>query len=325
MIDQDRSGIPDAEMAVTEGDEASPLPDPNSPATEPAGEAETHSDPAAALQAEPELPQKFQPPEGGDPFALRVDGTEIPIEGARVIDGHIFMPRDVWDRHIQPKYVANRDAWRTKEQQFQQRIRALETAVPEEREAARAQLALIGEMLDGTDAGREKLIKWLEGYEQNAPMLKVQAELRMERERLAKYEAEKAEAETARQAEELRPRLQAHVAEQVKEAAKLHPQLKGQKDLAEWVWKFHAGNLFYEDHNGRVQFRDDLFRDLMEDQARRVQVVEQKTTQVAQVAAKNAKAVGPARTPEGKFTKPTPAPAKKKMTAEEWEEWFNAS
>ena len=323
MIDQDRSGIPDTDMAVTEGDEESPQTDPTSPETEPTGEAETPGPLADALQADPELPQKFVPPDRGDPFVFRVDRTEVPVEGARVIDGHIVMPREAWDRHIQPNYVGNRNEWRTREQQYRQELDALRTREPEERAKAQAMLAELGGMLDGTDAGREKLIAWLDRYEQNAPLLKVQAELRMERERLAKYEAEKAQVETARQAEELRPRLQAHIGEQVKEAFKSFPQLKGQKDLAEWVWKFHASNLFYEDQQGRVQFREDLFHDLMEDQAKRVQVQAEKSVKLAQVEQKNAAAVGPAKTP----TKPKPTaarpPADKKMTAAEWDEWYD--
>ena len=321
MNSEDRSGVENAEMDVTDGDVELPPTDQHSPPTEPAGEAEAPAE-GEALQAEPELPQKFVPPDRGDPFTLRVDRTEIPLEGARVIDDHIVIPKDIWERQVQHKYVANRDEWRAKEQRFQQELTTLRQTVPEEREQARAQLAELQSMLDGTPQGREKLIAWLDGYEQNAPMLKLQAELRLKQERLDKIEAERAEVDLARQAEELRPRLQAHLADQVAAAQKEFSQLKGQKDLTEWVWRFHADKLFYEDQNGRPQFRDDYFRDLMQDQARRVAVVAEKTAKVTQVAQKNAAAVGPTKTAQK--PKPTAPPSpKRQMTKEEWEEQFD--
>lgn len=318
MNSEDRSGIPDAEMDVTDGDEVLPPADPTPPETVPAGETEAPAT-GEALQVEPELPQKFVPPDRGDPFALRVDRTEIPIEGARVIDDHIVIPRDAWERQVQHKYVANRDEWRTREQKLQQELGTLRATVPEEREQAQALLAELGDLLKD----RDKLVAWFDNFEQNAPMLKLQAELRLKQQRLDKIEAERAEVETARQAEELRPRLQAHVAEQVKEASKRFPQLKGEKDLTEWVWKFHAGNLFYEDHNGRVQFKEDLFLDLMEDRAKRVQVAEVKTAKVAEVKQKNAAALAP-RPPAKQTTTAPPKPKARELSpAEEWEEQFN--
>ena len=321
MNSEDRSGVENAEMDVTDGDVELPPTDQHSPPTEPAGEAEAPAE-GEAPQAEPELPQKFVPPDRGDPFTLRVDRTEIPLEGARVIDDHIVIPKDIWERQVQHKYVANRDEWRAKEQRFQQELTTLRQTVPEEREQARAQLAELQSMLDGTPQGREKLIAWLDGYEQNAPMLKLQAELRLKQERLDKIEAERAEVDLARQAEELRPRLQAHLADQVTAIQKEFPQLKGQKDLTEWVWRFHADKLFYEDQNGRPQFRDDYFRDLMQDQARRVAVVAEKTAKVTQVAQKNAAAVGPTKT--ATKPKPTASPSpKRQVTKEEWEEQFD--
>jgi hypothetical protein len=332
MFDTDRPGVPDADMDVTDGDEAPPSADPNPPQAVPAGEADAPGRPADAVHADPELPPKFMPPEGGDPFSFRVDRTDVPVPGARVIDGTLVMPRESWDQHIQSKWVANRAEWTRREQDYQQKVRSLEQVIPQERQQVKAQVDQLAEMLDGTPEGRERLIAWLDGYEQNAPILKLQAELRIKQEKLERFEREQADLETTRHADELRPRLVGHVNEMVAAAQQEFPALAGRQDLAEHIFKYFAPRLFYDDPNGpyqapdgtRFNFATELFRDIMQDEAKRAQVQVQNTVKVAEVVKKNAAAVGQPRTATGQFVKPPPPKeaGPRRLTAQEWEDRY---
>jgi hypothetical protein len=235
VVDDDEDNAPaaateDGDDAVVEEDFA---PEPDDATEEPADPAPAASDPTpagqeaaeaaaaagaatAAAAATPE-PTGLTRPEDAQPWGFRVDRTDVQVDGAWLSpDGkHIIIPKDVWDQHIQRRWVANRDEWRHKETQYHNRFAELESTVGERERAANALLARVNDILESP----ETLQAFAADFAANRAALIAQAERDSLAARMAEYEAEKTEREEAERIErEIVPRMQADLAHEFADA-----------------------------------------------------------------------------------------------------------
>jgi hypothetical protein len=136
-LDADDFEMDDAPAAPSDGADSPESPTADDPAAsapeapvDDAGDPPPASAPATSAtpaSADTPAPTSEAPAE---PFVISVDGKRLPVEGATIKGDTITIPKDVWEREIRPKYVADRSTWRTKEQQYQQAIRQLQDGGP---------------------------------------------------------------------------------------------------------------------------------------------------------------------------------------------------
>ena len=162
---------------------------------------ELPADEAPAAELEAPQPEEDTAPEY-QPFRPKADGREIEVEGAlRGSDGSVYFPPGTWERQLQP-YLADRTAWRQKEQQYQQRIQQAEEraqgATAEQQARLQAFEAEIDKMLRDPDY----LVEFVQDFERKAPILRAEMEKAQaiaERDRyrqgLEPYQAREQEAE----------------------------------------------------------------------------------------------------------------------------------
>src|SRR5690606_37647193 len=123
----------------------------SSPAEAPADAAEPPEDTPDAETSAPPAGQPAADAPPTEPFRFRVDGREIDVPGAHVVDlgpdggGRcIVIPADVWDRRIRP-HVADR---RAIHQRHQQELRELEQRLDPSRNETVIRATALAEVLD---------------------------------------------------------------------------------------------------------------------------------------------------------------------------------
>lgn len=327
---------------------AAPVPDDAGapPQTEPETPAESEEEAAEAppepdeleeeLEEEPEAPAEpvdWQPPEGGEPFAFRVDGTDVEVPGALRYEHGIYVPTDAWT--IVQKHLADREVISARERQFEQRIQSLDPArhpdVLQAQETLKAFQALLQQ-------GPIEVAKWLDNYEQNRPLLEAQIQLAATRAQLEARSQQMGDTEFEQQAEQLSQQLPGYLKQNIEAAIAADPAMKdlvGATDAVfEQLWPmaemlFFEADRDYPEHGvrrGQIIVRPDVLSRLLKQQASTR--AEMKRLQAA--ARTNAKATGKTKTAPTVSTRGRPIPAGQSKAYQpgdtrSWKEDFLAS
>jgi hypothetical protein len=90
---------------------------PDEPAAAPLLEAVAPSDPSLTAPEPPVVTRT--------PWSLRVDGQRVDLEGAYLEADEIRIPREVWERQIQPNYMGDRRVWQREREHFNRQLQAL--------------------------------------------------------------------------------------------------------------------------------------------------------------------------------------------------------
>lgn len=152
-------------------------------------------EPDATEPSAPTEPQE-QTEDAPQPFVARVDGQDVPIQGAFEQRGHVIMSREAWERQVRPKLVTDRMALiRQGETRGHQKAMAdVESSHPL---VQRAKL-ILGQIEELKKGGPEAVQSWAAQFVEQLPVLEAQAEAQVWRER----------AETGAQAERARTEQQ---------------------------------------------------------------------------------------------------------------------
>lgn len=242
----------------------------DSPTTEP-----VEAEPQATLEApteapadSPELaeaPPPWQPPEGGSPFAFRVDGREVPVEGALRYDHGIYLPAQSWDG-VQ-RYLADREA-------FNQRIQTLQQQY-EERDPARhidvlrAQ-AMTRNLLGLMQQGPEKVAEWLDQFQVNAPLFQVQAERDALAAQLAARNSQVTEHSQAEARRQLDAQMPGHFKQTLEAVIQQMPEFKDLKADALFDELSPLMKRLYVEKDGEWNVDPELLVPLLKKEAKRV-------------------------------------------------------
>lgn len=134
------------------------------PKAEKAAEDAPAVDPNAPVVPEPAAVDPFA---GYNPFAFKVDGTDVALEGIRANDTHVVIPRELWDRELRPNYLGSRQAWQQERGQWQGRERQYQQQMAATEERARA----VVDEFNALIADPNKLLQFVENYERELPLL----------------------------------------------------------------------------------------------------------------------------------------------------------
>lgn len=261
--------------------EASPLGESDAPADDQVDQADQleevdadGDDPAALDPATPAEAvtdsAAWQPPAGGESFAFRADGREVPVPGALKYPHGIYVPNEAWTT-VQ-RHLADREAFNGQLRHKDQQIAALDPDrhpdVIKGRESVKAMAALL-------DKGPEEVAKWLDNYAINRPLIDAQIEKATLEARLQSYTQQQTTAQTEQAAKDLAERLPVQLRQTMDAVIQSTPEFAelasmGEK-LFEKLWPF-AEHLFLEldrdvpEYNlrkGQVIVRQDVLRQLL--------------------------------------------------------------
>jgi hypothetical protein len=110
-------------------------------------------------------------PPAEEPFSFRVDGLSVEVEGAKLVNGEIRMPREAWDRHVQNR-VADRGRIQRNEERMQGRIRELERESEAREERFRTVLGKVDQLFGDP----ERIKAFVQQYQTEAPRFKLEIE-----------------------------------------------------------------------------------------------------------------------------------------------------
>lgn len=343
MADREGPGA-DALDAVTL-DDAVPTPDAPAPDSEPLAiqteapppdQPTETPDPAPpgspgpdAVTADPT--PTFVPP-SGVPFTLKVDRTQVPIDGAvETPDGGLYLSPDA-RRIFQHNYVGDRHAWAQERRSLIQQAQAGTQAATAKEERLDAGLAMVAKIFSDPAYAQEQLQNW--GV--NGPLLQAQAErdaIVRERDRLAQQVQEREQQE---EQERLIPQLQRWMASEVEQA--LATDYKGlftdeqAVKLVRSLWDRHRAQFFYEGTDNRIHLDQDALRGLLEERADLVRQAQAGVRKVAEVKKVNQAVLTPTKPGPAAPAKPQPPKVTRdeagKFTTrpdpDEWEKQFRA-
>jgi hypothetical protein len=331
----------DPEGAVpAEGTEGEP------PPTGPDASAEGEDGQDAELALEGEQPEgeaqpaeqvpAWQPPEGGEPFAFRVDGREVAVPGAQRYEHGIYVPADAWNGVVQ-QHLADRGVWQQQRQAYERQIAELNPDAHPVVLQAQATVQAFKELLD---KGPLEVAKWLDQYERNRPLLEAQIQnqtLAAQLEQRTRGSQQQEQEQLERQVWEAMPGyLEQHIEAAVSQTPEL-AELKGvgAAKLRETIWPYWQ-LLFIQappdrdlpEHNlrrGQIGVNRGVLSQLLGQQA--AHQAELKRLQKA--ARHNAAATGRAPVAPTVTTRGRPAPAGRAApqpaSAQEWKDNFLAS
>lgn len=204
----------------------------------------TEAAPAGSAVPAEATPAGFQPPQGGEPFHLRVDGRDIPIEGAAMHGDYLVIPKTQWDRVIRPQYLADRGAWRQKEAGYQRQLQQISTQRSDTELRAQAMLGKIAELDKG---GPEAWANWLDNFAQNRPVLEAEIKARIAEQRAQALEQQQQAQWQEAQAAQIEPLYQQHLAQTLDQYLG-HDQYKvlagEREELLRELWEDHRDRLF---------------------------------------------------------------------------------
>ena len=303
----------DAALPSPEGTEP---PDPTPATGETTADARTDASvPSPGTSADPsELqPDQLMYPEGGVPFTFVVDGLTVAPEGAvQYPDGAVLLPTKAWDQ-LRGNNLADRGAWRQKEQQYQRQVQEARTAAEQgasqqvraltvDRDRKSAALAEFEKIVA---LGPDELYDWCQNFAVNRPALEarmdaasVRAELDAVRSQTQRYETEADQRTQAEQDETDRTQCEAHLDYALtdlltKEFPGVAQTPQDRAELKDHVVKTLGGVLFYRDPEAGLQMRVDLLREVLGREKKRAQGTLSDAARTLGAAQRNTAALAP--------------------------------
>jgi hypothetical protein len=206
------------ELDTPEG--AVPVP---APAADDAPPADAAPTPAEQVPAETP-PQGQVPPVPASPvvppptWSFKADGREVTVPGAKVTADGILIPKDAWQRTVQP-HLADRAAWNAQVQEFRrteaglrEQVEAVEKGQHPAIVRANAVTAKFTELMD---KGPEAVAEWLDNFQQNRPILEANARAAAAEAEREQYKSRISQADQERQQAALEPQKRTAVEQQV--------------------------------------------------------------------------------------------------------------
>jgi hypothetical protein len=194
-----------AEVETTEaGTEAAEAASPTGVSTAPSTEA------APSEATAEDLPTAEEPPaaaESTEPFHFRADGHDIVVDGATLTGDSITIPREAWNRDVQP-YLADRRGWERERSRLQTQVRQLDPERNESVIRASHLLAKLETIATELERGNEApLVDLVNNFTTHFRVWKTEAENEALK-RSVKFREEQSSAESRQQeAAELDPLL----------------------------------------------------------------------------------------------------------------------
>jgi hypothetical protein len=271
----------------------SPPPDQTTETPEPASPSPIEGGPETP--AVPPIPQFVAPT--GEPFTLRVDRNQIPLEGAvQTPDGGVYFSPESW-RKVQAQYVGDRGGWQQERRTLESRAVQAEQARSQRDLKAEKQLDKLAAIFN--DPSGELLRQEYENWQVRGPLMVAQAEreaLQTERDALAQQVQARQEAE---QAAALLPRMEEYLGQELSKV--LTAEFAGifgaeqAKALGQEIWQHHAAQVFYEDQRGTIFVNHDAVRDLVERRASYIRSAKAGQAVVAEKKATNQAVLTPTK------------------------------
>lgn len=308
------------ESAPPAAPESPAAPDPSSE-----GDSPAPANPASQTPDESQAPDPFA---GGEPFAFRVDGRQVALEGAKVINGHVVIPEATW--HNQARhFLADRSA-------IKERTTAYQREVAQERQARQAVeaqhqaiMAEVQQMFADPNVMLDKLNRW----QTEGPLLQAQIEARAAKAQVEQFHRQQQELRRQEQEAAQEPQLRQQVGDVIEEwldDAKVdwRSQPETWVEFVRHLWDVHGRDGLF----GRDGLNEDrLHREFQREVARfraQTQVAKQveKKVELNKAAAAPPKPKPPTpgkpqpRKADGTYSK-KPAPD----NPEDWEEWFRTT
>jgi hypothetical protein len=170
---QDESALAEEPEGIGEAPPADAPADPADPLTNasPSGSKMENPDKAPAeppAPADPATPEPATP--DPTPWQFTADGTRVTI-GKQLADGTVQLAKD--ELPVLQRHLADRNAWRQRERQYQEQIQALD---PQHNENIILSQLLAEQMLDARKKGEEALYDWAVGFINELPRLRYQAQ-----------------------------------------------------------------------------------------------------------------------------------------------------
>ena len=331
--------LPTAEPEVDAPDaEAEPPPSAEpGDAGSPPEEGAAAADEAARREGQPS-PSETDTAEA-EPFRYKADGTEFEVPGATVEDGEIRIPREQWQRSIQPQLADRR--------KIVQERRQLRAEVERASEAHAGELEKwqqIGQAFEELmNAPDEQLVQKIAQLKRAYPKLKLEAERAALEDERKSFTSTREQQQREQQMEQLRPQLRQHLEGAVRQVAEqVAPDVLDDDALGTVSDKLmrlmDAGLFFPADAalaqemgvpEGTTMVRTDWIEDELRDRAEILSAVQERQKKAEKAREHNRKALGE----DGKKPAPTvsakgsPAPGKKQpnfdeMTREEYDQYM---
>lgn len=303
---------------------------PEQPET-PSGE-EPPADPAADGPSQPDDSKTTDEPR---PFAYRVDKHEVAVPGAiETQDGWIAIPRDAWNRNVQP-YLRDPEAAKRERAEHQRQLAALHPDRNPEVQFARSVSGQIAELKKG---GLERVVEWAENFLTQLPVLEARAEAAAAKKQLETHtqqqQGEQRETVIREVAAEMPKALEREVERMLKQ-----PEYAGlglnAKELAADLWEVRH-SIFFEPAEGdevedAVEVRHGIhlargpIQRLIRRTAYEAKRARKSAEEAAKAAAHNAAATASAEAPPAVSAKSAPAPAGRvEKDPETYDEWVES-
>lgn len=302
--------------ATPETDTATPAtdqsPTPDTPPVQPDATSPEKVDAPAtpAPLTPPEIPTPVDPFSGGEPFAFRIDGRQVSIDGAKVINDHVVIPKSAWLNQMQ-HFLGDRSAIRNREGQYKQ---ALEQANAGRSEWEAEKATMLGE-IQQMFADPEAMLAKLQNWQTEGPLLMAKMEAKAARQQVEQFQRRQQDEMRHQQEAAVIPQLQDQLGDTVEQWLSDHG-INWESDKERWsgwmrnVWEdFGPNGLFQRDPiSGRPVLQEDKVQRLFQREVSRVQSAQVAAKAVEQKKAMNAAAVAPSK-PKPPVPGKAPAPA----------------
>lgn len=271
------------------------------------------------------------------PFKFRVDGAEVDVPGAVETDELVAMPREAWNRYVQPR-LADREAWRRREADYK---RQLETKSAKEIRAEKT-IEKFDALLKLASEDEDKALEFLQDIGRQLPVLEREARIAELEAQVNRRQTVEQEAEDEERAAELRTQLEQDLRGRITEFSK-DPRFAGvDVDRAHRrLWRIADKVYFQPDQDltdpesgqvlvkkGEIGINFDLIREELAELAELSRGVATTTKKVEAAAETNRRALArPKAPPPGVSAKGSPAAGgevKTFATKAEWEEHIDS-
>lgn len=243
------------------------------------GESSEASPPEESEDTSQEAPDDSE--EGASPeqepereaFTLNVDGQSYDVPDAYVEDDNIVIPRDSFQRVIQPR-VADRSVWQKERQQYEQKIQELD---PEKNPTVVKARTLLDNMLSVLEDD-EKAEEFFSHFASNRDKLILEAERKALEAEKEQMNSSKQRENQAKEAEELPKQMDAAIDNILNEARDIDQYSSVDMDYVRDLIEPIKGSFFFraeEDmpqaglKKGEIGVRIDLIEQVIEKEARR--------------------------------------------------------
>lgn len=269
----------------------------------PAEGGESAEEQAEAERTEPEPvppqqhPEKWQPPEGGQPFRFRADHREVEVPGALEWDHGIYVPKEAWNGVVS-RHLADRDSLY---QQYHQDVGYWQNLANDRDPEKNEQIIQAGLTLQAfqklMDQGPTEVAKWLDNYAVNRPLFEanireetLKAQLAARESRVNESEFQAAVQQTAQQ---LPGFIQGNIEAAITQIPEL-AELKGSEaKLLDQLWPVAKSFLYEDPQTRQINIDWNVLTPLLQQEAGR-----RKEIKDLQAATKhNQRALGNGKTP----------------------------